>query len=1005
MQDENDAVTISGELKHWHRVTLTIDGPDTSEDADPNPFWDYRLIVTFVGGGEIYDVPGFYAADGDAANTSATSGSKWRVHFMPPDVGTWFYTVSFKTGENIAIDANLDNGAPVDGVHNLSGSFDVAPSDKGGRDFRGKGALEYVGEHYMQFATSNEYYLKGSPNSPENFLGYAGFDNTYSTDNNRQFLHDYAPHIGDWQAGDPTWGADERGKGIIGALNYIASQGMNNIYFLPYNLDNGDGRDTWPWTDPDIRDRYDVSKLDQWEIVFSHMTQQGLQLHFVTQENENDSALDRDGVALSDVRKLYYREMVARFAHHPALQWNIGEENANSDEERIAFAEYIRELDPYDHPIAVHSFYNLKEGFNDNSGQETFYDDLLGNPYYEATSIQGDSAKDGVFQYNTWPIEFRERSAAAGRPWVIYGDEQGPPVAADMSNLRQLRERTLWANLMGGGGGVEWYFGYQEAADFGDLQSDDWRIAEPLWAYTRYALEFFHTYLPFWEMTPDNDIINWRLAFGFKKQGEIYSVYFFPNGSTPTRRLNLGDTQNTFTIHWYDPRNGGALQTGTITEVTGPGEVVIGEPPNNTDQDWVALIREGDYILTPIPTEEVLPMTPTETATLTVTETETETATDEGTETETATATETATDDGTETETATATATPGPSETTTATETETETETVITLTETALPTPDLPTDFEVEEITNVGNIWPDFIWLEPVDTVGQVIVVAYFHLVVVDAAGNVVFSQWFPEGDICSNGRCVVDTNSDLLPFGFLNGEYTWWVATWNDGMLSEYVEAGTFTVDVPTAQVPVNFGMDPNNGTPILTFPYDPGMTWLHLYIGNGAGPVHQQWYPITQATCDAAACTLIPQVYPTNGEYIAYTQAWGPAGFNNNDRNSWSEPQSFSLNLPPAGLIQNGQATTENGQTTFTWGAASNATWYRLWMGRTAPQVAVLHFQWYHASDLGCLNGGTCTLMLDAPPTTGQTVTWYGQAWGPGGIDTEAGIQGWAEGAPFTP
>ena len=38
---------VQGELKQWHRVTLTFDGPATSEDATPNPFRNYRLNVTF----------------------------------------------------------------------------------------------------------------------------------------------------------------------------------------------------------------------------------------------------------------------------------------------------------------------------------------------------------------------------------------------------------------------------------------------------------------------------------------------------------------------------------------------------------------------------------------------------------------------------------------------------------------------------------------------------------------------------------------------------------------------------------------------------------------------------------------------------------------------------------------------------------------------------------------------------------------------------------------------
>jgi len=69
---------ISGELKTWHKVTITFDGPQTSETADPNPFTDYRLDVTFSKGNKQYIVPGYYAADGNAAHTSADAGNKWR---------------------------------------------------------------------------------------------------------------------------------------------------------------------------------------------------------------------------------------------------------------------------------------------------------------------------------------------------------------------------------------------------------------------------------------------------------------------------------------------------------------------------------------------------------------------------------------------------------------------------------------------------------------------------------------------------------------------------------------------------------------------------------------------------------------------------------------------------------------------------------------------------------------------------------------------------------------
>ena len=93
---------VSGELKKWHKVTISFTGPNTSETANPNPFTNYRLDVTFSNGGKSYVVPGYYAADGNAAETSASSGNIWLVHFAPDETGLWTYSVSFRKGSNVA---------------------------------------------------------------------------------------------------------------------------------------------------------------------------------------------------------------------------------------------------------------------------------------------------------------------------------------------------------------------------------------------------------------------------------------------------------------------------------------------------------------------------------------------------------------------------------------------------------------------------------------------------------------------------------------------------------------------------------------------------------------------------------------------------------------------------------------------------------------------------------------------------------------------------------------
>ncbi len=570
---------VSGELKLWHRITVSFEGPPTSEDADPNPFRDYRLDVTFTHepSGLSFAVPGYFAADGRAAESGSEAGRIWRAHFVPDAVGVWSYRASFRSGPDVAVDDEPGAGTPT-GFDGAGGRFAVGPTDKTGRDLRGKGLLRYVGGHYLQFGGTGEFFLKGGADSPENFLAYYEFDNTVDHggmgNDLPDGLHHYDPHLGDWRAGDPTWRGG-MGKRIIGALNYLAGEGMNSVYFLTMNV-KGDGREVYPWTDYDGRDRYDVSKLDQWEIVFEHMDRRGLMLHVVTQEEENDQLLN--GGDLGPDRRLYYRELVARFSHHLALIWNLGEESSNTQAQREAFARYIRALDPYDHPIVMHT---------SPSDRDAHYDSLLGFDAFEGPSLQINNSNYVNENTRRW----RKRSAAAGRPWVVMVDETGrpatglPPDAID-PNHDGFRHRVLWGNLMGGGAGVEWFFGLN--FDHNDLDCEDWRSRANMWGHTRRALAFFQVHLPFNEMTPCNELLDNEDAFCLAKPGEVYAIYL--KVFEPTN-LDLGDSSERFVLRWYNPRGGGPLRDGPWLNTQGPGAVRIGIPPAEPERDWVVLLK------------------------------------------------------------------------------------------------------------------------------------------------------------------------------------------------------------------------------------------------------------------------------------------------------------------------------------------------------------------------------------------------------------------------------
>jgi hypothetical protein len=570
---------ICGELKKWHTITITFAGPNTGEESEPNPFLDYRLNVTFTRGNKQYVVPGYYAADGDAAETSANSGNKWRVHFVPDEVGRWSYKASFRTGSDIALNSNTKAGKPsaFDGAE---GTFSIGASIKRGRDLRGKGFLTYVGKRYLRFAETGGYFLKGGADSPENFLAYADFDGTYDMAELKRkgeaagakFLHRYGPHVHDWKSGDPTW-QNGKGKGMIGALNYLASKGMNSVYFIPYNIDGGDGKDVWPWTNPKEKYRFDCSKLEQWEIVFGHMDKLGLMLHIIQQETENDQGLDKG--ELGRQRKLYYRELIARFAHHLALVWNLGEENTNTTSQRKAFCRYIKDLDPYDHPVVMHTY---------PGKYEEFYSPLLGYEYFDGPSLQtNDTHKQTV--------KWIDRSVAAGRKWFVSLDEIGPAetgVKPDKDDYwhDEVRKKHLWGHLMAGGAGVEWYFGYKFAHN--DLNCEDWRSREHMWELTGYALDFFREYLPFTEMSHYDELTSAKNDYCFAKPGHIYAVYLPAGGTT---NLDVDSNLATFTVQWYNPRSGGPLRTGTIRTISGPGSVAIGHPPQDNNKDWVVLIK------------------------------------------------------------------------------------------------------------------------------------------------------------------------------------------------------------------------------------------------------------------------------------------------------------------------------------------------------------------------------------------------------------------------------
>lgn len=255
-------------------------------------------------------------------------------------------------------------------------------------------------------------------------------------------------------------------------------------------------------------------------------------------------------------------------------------QNTNTDEQRRNFADWFEAHDPYAHPVVVHTYIG---------DQRDVYGPLYGYPSYDGASIQ--TRYNDVFRDTLARVQ---ESAAAGRRWVVANDEQGNAqdgVAPDSFDPEHfgIRSEVLWGNIMAGGAGVEYYFGY--AHEHSDLSAQDFRSRANMWTQSRYALEFFSKFdVPFQSMSNRNDLVlesNRCLAERGNSPG-VFVVYI-PSGGSAAIDLSAASGSN-LSVRWYDPRNGGELQVGSVSEVSALSGQSLGNAPGNLEGDWVVLV-------------------------------------------------------------------------------------------------------------------------------------------------------------------------------------------------------------------------------------------------------------------------------------------------------------------------------------------------------------------------------------------------------------------------------
>ncbi len=234
---------------------------------------------------------------------------------------------------------------------------------------------------------------------------------------------------------------------------------------------------------------------------------------------------------------------------------------------------------------------------------------MLGDLLGDQSVLTGASIQSHYSECHATVLKWVEASGKTERPWVAGHDEQGNPgtgVPPDpgfegfsgqarskdsVYDLHDVRKFVLWGTLMAGGVGVEYYFGHRLPQN--DIVCEDWRSREKAWEYGRIALAFFRGQLsPFWEMSNRDALAGNTLhdnsRYCFAKEGELYLVYL-PSGGEAA--LSLDAVRSEFSVEWFNPRMGGALEAGSVHSVSGGGEVSLGMPPTDWNEDWCAVVR------------------------------------------------------------------------------------------------------------------------------------------------------------------------------------------------------------------------------------------------------------------------------------------------------------------------------------------------------------------------------------------------------------------------------
>lgn len=514
----------SVEAYNYVEITATIHRPDVA-----NPFTDAALSGTFQtkDGSRKWRIDGF---------CDSTDGSVFRIRLMPPQAGSYTYSVTYRQGKY---------------RKTATGTFQAIDGHRKGilRDdpkYPWHFIWEGTGEHYF-FNGTTAYWLVGWRD--ERTIQYS---------------------------------IDRLARLKVNRLR-VTLAGRDNMFFgEPVMVGQNWTNLLTPWPAEHPNDfthpgfdysRFYVSYWQKFERMLQYARERNMIISVVFDMGDNAV----HPVAGSEDEHRLIRYAVARFGAFSNITWDLGDDLDRYRDEKWTHETgmLLEQWDPYHHLATSHPIQIIHQD--------------RGSSWFGFTSYQ-DWSRD---QYRLM-LESRKLQEAAGRIIPQTNEEYGyedhyPGWAAPGSDSADVLRRTAWDIYMAGG--------YQTTGESARRGTNIWPDTGGGWMNGRgddtqtmlvgygHIVEFF-TSFEWWKTNPHDELVN-NGNYCLADIGKTYAIYL-PHGGRVTVRLQPG----TYRAVWFNAISG---QRIPLTEDAMGPSWTSPNPPDDSSwrntHDWALLLQ------------------------------------------------------------------------------------------------------------------------------------------------------------------------------------------------------------------------------------------------------------------------------------------------------------------------------------------------------------------------------------------------------------------------------